>query len=89
MRARLCGGGAQEFLDARTLPTERTVRPFLVALAYLISGFTGFQHLGMFNRPHLAQLVFGGEAVDAAMNEAAAGSRYQHGFSTRSGNDGK
>jgi hypothetical protein len=48
------------------------VRPFLVALAYLISGFTGFQHLGMFNRLHLAQLIFGSEAVDAAMNEAAA-----------------
>ncbi len=70
--ARLCGGSAQEFLNGRTLPTERTVRPFLVALAYLISGFTGFQHLGMFNRLHLAQLIFGSEAVDAAMNEAAA-----------------
>ena len=48
------------------------MRPFLVALAYLLGGFTGFQHLGMFNRLHLARLVFGAEAVDAALSEAAA-----------------
>jgi integrase len=70
--ARLAGSGSGEFLAARALPTERTVRPFLVALAYLLSGFTGFQHLGMFNRLHLAQLVFGPEAVDSAIGEAAA-----------------
>jgi integrase len=70
--ARLAGSGSGEFLAARALPTERTVRPFLVALAYLLGGFTGFQHLGMFNRLHLALLIFGGDAVDAAMNEAAA-----------------
>ena len=70
--ARLAGSGSGEFLAARSLPTERTVRPFLVALAYLLGGFTDFQHLGMFNRLHLAQLVFGSEPVDAAMTEAAA-----------------
>jgi hypothetical protein len=70
--ARLAGSGSGEFVAARSLPTERTVRPFLVALAYLLGGFTDFQHLGMFNRLHLAQLVFGSEAVDAAMTEAAA-----------------
>ena len=48
------------------------MRPFLVAPAYLLAGFTGFQHLGMFNRLHLAQLVFGAEAIDAAMCEATA-----------------
>jgi hypothetical protein len=52
--ARLCGSSAAQFLAARTLPTERTVRPFLVALAYLLGGFTSFQHLGNFNRLHLA-----------------------------------
>ena len=70
--ARLAGSSSREFLAARALPTETTVRPFLVALAYLTGGFTGFQHLGMFNRLHLAQLIFGREAVDAAMSEAAA-----------------
>lgn len=57
--AGLCGSSAGEFLAARTLPAEQTVRPFLVALGYLLGGFTGFQHLGRFNRLHLACLVFG------------------------------
>jgi hypothetical protein len=66
--ARLAGSGSKGFLDAQTLPTEKAVRPFLVALAYLLAGFSDFQHLGMFNRLHLAQLVFGG----AAMGEVTA-----------------
>ena len=64
--ARLAGSGSREFLDSQALPTETAVRPFLVALAYLLAGFNDFQHLGMFNRLHLAQLVFGTEAVEAA-----------------------
>ena len=68
--ARLCGSSAAEFLAARTLPTERTVRPFLVALAYLLGGFTGFQHLGNFNRLHLACLVFGEDTVEASIRQA-------------------
>ena len=69
--ARLCGSSAAEFLAARTLPTERTVRPFLVALAYLLGGFTGFQHLGNFNRLHLACLIFGEDTVEASIQQAA------------------
>jgi integrase len=69
--ARLCGPGAAEFLAARTLPTERTVRPFLVAVAYLVGGFTGFHYLGNFNRMHLACLVFGDEQVEASIMQAA------------------
>ena len=63
---------SREFLDGQALPTETAVRPFLVALAYLLGGFSDFQHLGMFNRLHLARLVFGTEAVDAATCEATA-----------------
>jgi integrase len=69
--ARLCGSSAGEFLAARTLPTERSVRPFLVALGYLLGGFTGFQYLGNFNRLHLACLVFGEDAVEASIYRAA------------------
>ena len=72
--ARLCGSSAAEFLAARTLPTERTVRPFLVAVAYLLGGFTGFQHLGNFNRLHLACLVFGEDTVEASIRQAAGSS---------------
>jgi integrase len=70
--ARLAGSSSKEFLGGQALPTERAVRPFLVALAWLLAGFSDFQHLGMFNRLHLAQLVFGAEAVDAAAGEATA-----------------
>ena len=69
--ARLCGSGAEEFLAARTLPTERTVRPVLVALGYLLGGFTSFQQLGNFNRLHLACLVFGEDPVEASIRRAA------------------
>src|SRR6266700_372023 len=68
--ARLAGPSSREFLDGQALPTETAVRPFLVALAWRLAGFSDFQHLGMFNRLHLAQLVFGAEAVDTASGEA-------------------
>ena len=57
--AELCGSSAEAFVAARELPTETTVRPFLLALAYLLGGFVAFQLLGTFNRLHLARLVFG------------------------------
>jgi integrase len=65
--AKLAGSSSQAFRGAQPLPTETTVRPFLLALAYLLGGFTSYQHLGNFNRLHLAQLVFGAEPVDTAM----------------------
>jgi integrase len=68
--ARLCGGSAEEFVSAQTLPTETTLRPFLIALGCLLGGFTGFHHLGTFNRLHLAGLVFGLQAVEDSMRAA-------------------
>ena len=63
-------------LTVRELPAPgrgpaRCVRPFLVALGYLLVGFTGFQHLGNFNRLHLACLVFSEDAVEASIHRAA------------------
>ena len=46
----LLGPSVEKFLAVRTLPTETTVRPFLVALACLFDGFDQFQRLGTFNR---------------------------------------
>jgi hypothetical protein len=43
--AKLCGCSAEAFVAARELPTETTVRPFLLALAYLLGGFDAFQLL--------------------------------------------
>ncbi|WP_229882595.1 tyrosine-type recombinase/integrase, partial [Streptomyces alanosinicus] len=69
--ARLCCSSSAEFRAAQELPTDTTVRPYLIALGHLLGDFTDFQHLGNFNRLYLAQLVFGTEAVEAAMDEVA------------------
>lgn len=68
--ARLCGASAEEFGQARALPTEIAVRPLLVALAHGLGGFTDFQHLGTFNRLHLARLVYGTDAVSESLRRA-------------------
>ncbi|WP_225446702.1 site-specific integrase [Streptacidiphilus sp. PB12-B1b] len=69
--ARLCSTGSTAFRTAQELPTDTATRPFLISLGYLLGGFTDFQHLGHFNRLHLAQLLFGPEAIEAAMGEVA------------------
>jgi integrase len=69
--ARLCGASAEEFRGARALPTETTVRPFLVAIGYVLGGFTGFHQLGNFNRFHLARLIFGQGPVEQSLREAS------------------
>ena len=70
--AGLLGASAEAFLAERSLPTETTVRPFVVALAYLLAGFDRFEQLGTFNRLHLATLVFGADAVEGSITEVAA-----------------
>jgi len=67
----LLGSSVEEFLATRTLPTETTVRPFAVALAYLVGHFDRFHELGTFNRLHLAELVFGANTVEASLQRAA------------------
>lgn len=69
--AGLFAASGEAFLAARVTPTETTVRPFLVALGYLLGGFDDFHLLGTFNRLHLAQLVFGATAVEASLSEAS------------------
>ena len=68
--AQLCGGSAREFITAQTPPAESTVRPHVVALAYLLGGFTDFHRLGTFNRFHLACLIFGEPAVGESLQRA-------------------
>ncbi len=67
----LLGPSVEKFLAVRTLPTETTVRPFLVALACLFDGFDQFQRLGTFNRLHLAQLVFGTEVIETSLAQVS------------------
>ncbi|MFE4922309.1 hypothetical protein [Streptomyces sp. NPDC056661] len=47
-------------------------RPFLIAYAYLIGGFTAFEQIGRFQRPTLARRVFGQAAVDNAVGKILA-----------------
>lgn len=68
--AEACGPSGEAFRAAQPLPTETTVRPFVIALGYLLGGFTAFGHLGNFNRLHLARLVFGPAAIEEAMSQA-------------------
>jgi integrase len=67
----LLGSSVEEFLAARTLPTETTVRPFAIALAYLLGDFDQFHELGTFNRLHLAALVFDPSTVEASLQHVA------------------
>jgi hypothetical protein len=69
--ARLAGASSADFRAAQALPTQTTVRPFLVALGYLLGEFAELQHLGAFNRLHLAQLLFGPAPVTVAMEQVA------------------
>ena len=68
--AELCGASAEAFVAAQPLPVETTVRPFVIALGYLLAGFDAFERLGTFNRLHLARLVIGAETVDQSLREA-------------------
>ena len=46
------------------------MRPYVVALAYLLGGFTDFHRLGTFNRLHLACLIFGDAPVEESLRRA-------------------
>ncbi|MDZ7578637.1 MAG: site-specific integrase [Candidatus Nanopelagicales bacterium] len=68
--AALCCGSAQEFRGRRTTASATATRPFVIALGAVIGGFTAVERLGTFNRLHLAQLVFGSDAVSESMRRA-------------------
>jgi hypothetical protein len=68
--AQLCGPSAEAFVAAQPLPVETTVRPFVIALGYLLAGFDAFEHLGTLNRLHLTGLVFGADSVEQSLREA-------------------
>ena len=44
-----------------------SARPYLLAYAYLLTGFTAFELVGPFQRRSLAQKVFGADAVEQAI----------------------
>jgi len=70
--ADVCGPNATTFLAAQLTPIDTTVRPFVIAIGYLLGGFDNFEVLGTFNRLHLARLVFGDDAVLDSLRQAGA-----------------
>ncbi|EST27645.1 hypothetical protein N566_23255 [Streptomycetaceae bacterium MP113-05] len=86
--ARLCAGGSTEFRGSQELATDTTTRPYLLALGYLLGGFTDYQHLGHFNRLYLAQLVFGSEPVETAMEQVAV-IAHRWGYRSQNREDGR
>jgi integrase len=86
--ARLVGASSRAFRDAQPLPTDATTRPFVLALAYALGNFTDYQHVGNFNRLHLAQLVFGEQPISAAM-EAASQIMQGWGYRSQTDADGR
>jgi hypothetical protein len=69
--AALIGTTITEFCRAGPEWTRPGSRPYVVAYAYLLGGFTSFERLGVFQRLCLAQKVFGPAAVDAAVDRVA------------------
>jgi hypothetical protein len=51
---------------------DGAVRPYLVAMAYLLDGFAAFELLGPFNRVALAHRVFGPALVQQALDPIMA-----------------
>lgn len=65
----LIGRDQAQFLRSAPPWADESVRPCLVAHAYLLGGFTDFNALGKFSRTALAWRVFGRAHVDAALGE--------------------
>ncbi|MEC3974498.1 hypothetical protein [Amycolatopsis sp. H20-H5] len=68
----LLGADASMFRAAVPWRASTTVRPFTIALAYLLGEFDDFHQIGMFDRLYLAGLVFGPGTVDATLAEVAS-----------------
>jgi integrase len=67
----LIGGDATAFRESITWPASTTVRPFVIALAYLLAGFDDFHRIGIFDRLYLAGLVFGPDTVAGTLAHVA------------------
>jgi hypothetical protein len=68
----LIGADATAFRESITWPASTTVRPFVIALAYLLAGFDDFHRIGMFDRLYLAGLLFGPDIVAGTLAHVAS-----------------
>jgi integrase len=67
--AGLIGTGAGELQQSWPGQVGSSARPYLLAYAYLLGGFTAFDRVGRFHRRSLACRVFGKEPVDDAIGQ--------------------
>src|SRR5207237_8801329 len=65
--ADLIGAGAGELRRSWPGQVGSSARPYLLAYACLLGGFTAFDRVGRFHRQSLAYRVFGKVPVDAAI----------------------
>ena len=67
--AGLIGVGNQELRQSHPGQIGSNARPYLIAYACLIGGFTAFDTIGRFHRQSLAWRIFGRELVDDAVRQ--------------------
>jgi integrase len=67
--ADLIGVGAGELRQSWPGQVGSSARPYLLAYAYLLGGFTAFDRVGRFHRQSLASRVFGKDPVDDAITQ--------------------
>ncbi|MDQ2815624.1 MAG: DUF2793 domain-containing protein [Actinomycetota bacterium] len=67
--AGLIGAGAGELRQSWPGQVGSSARPYLLAYAYLLGGFTAFDRVGRFHRQSLASRVFGKDPVDDAIGQ--------------------
>jgi len=67
----LIGTSSASFLRPWPSPMDSGVRPYVLALACLVGGFTALHQVGRFHRPALAWRVFGRDAVDDAVGQVS------------------
>ncbi|MGF6889579.1 hypothetical protein ABIA39_009044 [Nocardia sp. GAS34] len=68
---RLIGTGQKEFEQPWPGWIDGTIRPYLTAYAYLLTGFTNFQLLGHADKQRLAWRVFGKDLVERVVDQLA------------------
>jgi integrase len=67
----LIGTGAREFEQAWPGWVDGTIRPYITAYAYLLTGFTSFQLLGHVDKLPLAWRVFGKDTVHDVLEQVS------------------
>lgn len=68
---RVLGTSQDAFFTANAPVADASVRPFMIAAAYLLGCFSDFLALGEFRRAGLAQKIFGRATIDMALTTVA------------------